>query len=48
MRKRSDQGQKRAPGVCHSSRARLSTEIEAWIAALPVRRLKGDEPLEMA
>src|SRR5262245_20082318 len=26
----------------------LSTEIEAWIAALPVRRLKGDEPLEMA
>ena len=26
----------------------LSTEIEAWIAALPVRQLKGDPPLEVA
>lgn len=26
----------------------LSTEIEAWIAALPIRQLKGDPPLEVA
>jgi predicted DNA-binding transcriptional regulator AlpA len=25
----------------------LSTEVEAWLAALPVRPLKGDEPLEV-
>ena len=26
----------------------LSTEIEAWLVALPVRVLKGDTPLEVA
>jgi predicted DNA-binding transcriptional regulator AlpA len=26
----------------------LSSEIEAWLAALPVRQLKGDEPKETA
>jgi predicted DNA-binding transcriptional regulator AlpA len=26
----------------------LSSEIEAWMHALPPRRLKGDEPLEVA
>jgi predicted DNA-binding transcriptional regulator AlpA len=26
----------------------LSSEIETWLAALPVRRLKGDEPKETA
>jgi predicted DNA-binding transcriptional regulator AlpA len=26
----------------------LSTEIDAWLATLPVRRLKGDAPLEVA
>jgi predicted DNA-binding transcriptional regulator AlpA len=26
----------------------LSTEIEGWLAALPVRKLKGDAPLEVA
>ena len=26
----------------------LSTDIEAWLATLPVRKLKGDEPTEAA
>jgi len=26
----------------------VSTEIEGWLAALPVRPLKGDKPLEVA
>ena len=26
----------------------LSSEVEAWLAALPVRRLKGDKPSEAA
>ena len=26
----------------------LSTEVDAWLAALPVRKLQGDAPLEVA
>jgi predicted DNA-binding transcriptional regulator AlpA len=34
--------------ACGGKSMWLSTEIEAWMATLPVRPLKGDKPLELA